>query len=131
MASGWIQFRQNLSPAHRALLDEMVQKLVALSKRRPADSPGEIWWRWILQANPRLSQEQCRALAAYAIATCDGSVKPGDGSVRPRGGASEVSQMDMQRLQQAMSQHSQMMAMISNIMKAQQSAMQSIVSNLR
>ena len=139
-------FRQRLPAAQRSVLDELARKMAAISHRRPPGSPLENWWRWIHQAsNSRLTQEQCQALALYALLAGDGSVKPtgmprmGDGSVRTGLGgrvdrgdpAGDPSQAEQLALQQFMEHRSQLEQMLSNLMKAQSDAVAALARNLR
>jgi len=117
------------------MLDSLASKLLAISRVRPG-SAAENWWRWIKRAGPALSDDECKALASYAIAmlAC--------GMASSSALASNLTQATRQReeqmsfnlqylaMQNTMNQESRSYTSVSNIMKTKHDTAKNTISNV-
>jgi hypothetical protein len=131
------KFRRELSPSARSDLDRLAQRLNLL--KGPEVKRGDYlagFTKVLRAAAPAFSQEECTALAFYAVCTrCDPSVWPSSASLMAATQQMQETQMSFNMqylmLQENMQNDSPQFSCLSNLMKTKFNTMKGVLANIR
>jgi hypothetical protein len=138
---GFTTFRLSLPTRQRDALDTLASKLLAISRTKRGYPPKDFWWRWIQQAYPRFSADQCKMMANYAIISAASGVISGASGFpaaqaylnlqNASSAVGDLSDQQQLELQQAMSQKDTFEQTFYNMLKTWSHAASGIIANLK
>jgi hypothetical protein len=123
-----VRIEKNLNPRTRSRLNKMAESLYADMKRMPFSEFHQVVLNKARKEFPNASQEELNVAVFYSISKIDIKLREEAGKADT---LSDMSQMSMIDLQDAMQKEAQLMQMLSNMMKAMHNTSMAIIRKMK
>jgi len=123
-----VRLEQNLDPRTKSRLNKLAESLYADMKRMPISEFHKVVLSKARKEFPNASQEELNVAVFYSISKIDTKLREEAGKADT---LSDMSQLDMIDLQDAMQKEAQLMQMMSNMLKMMHDTSMAIIRNMK
>lgn len=123
-----VRIEKNLIPQTKNKLNKLAKSLYADMKRMKVDEFHQVALNKAQKNFPYASQKQLDVIMFYSLNEIDKNLRQ---EIKELQGMSDMSQLDMMKLQNAMNMQAQLMQMMSNIMKMMHDTQIAIIRNIK
>jgi hypothetical protein len=123
-----VRIEKNLIPQTKNKLNRLAKSLYADMKRMKVAEFHQVTLNKAKKNFPYASQKQLDVIVFYSLNEIDKNLRQ---EIKELQGMSDMSQLDMMKLQDAMNKQAQLMQMMSNIMKMMHDTQMAIIRNIK